>query len=189
MAELQAYLRSVGHPHSTRELARLTGIAQSTIAEQLTIADALPESNLAKVGISTDDLARVPHSTLLRIAKLPPYLRNQPLIQATRGADVTAEPIPTTAAGGTRKASVREMQRAAAYNRMREEGDFQVTIPKPVGELSTKEANEYLDDLLPAVANIAEAVIGASRSYYIGLTGNGGILVYLRPASRSRRTG
>jgi hypothetical protein len=36
----------------------------------------------------------------------------------------------------------------------------------------------------PAVANIAEVVMGASKSYYIGVTGNGGILVYLGPQTR-----
>jgi hypothetical protein len=179
MLEFQRYLQTVKRPHSTRDLARLTGVAQSTVAEQLTIATALSASVLAQHGIRPEALAHVPHRTLLQIAKLPPYLRTKPLRDILKGGAGTATPDMLVARQG--RMTVRESRRAAHYQRMREEGQFLLEVPKPMAELSHKEANEYLDELLPALANLAQVVLGTNRSHYIGLTGNGGILVYLAP--------
>lgn len=179
MLEFQRYLQTIRRSHSTRDLARLTGVAQSTITEQLTIATALDASVLAQHGIRPAEMEQVPHRTLLQIAKLPPYLRAKPLRDLLRGLTGS---VPSDSLGAKRgRKTARESRRAALYQRMREEGQFLLEVPKPMAELSHKEASEYLDELLPALANLAQVVLGTNRSHYIGLTGNGGILVYLAP--------
>lgn len=176
MLEFQLYLRSKDQPHSTRDLARSTGVAQTKVSEQLTIASELTEDELAQHKIEVGEIESIPHSTLFRIAKLPHYLRGKPLRDAVRKGTAAAGAIGPYAPRGPR-----EHRRAAAYARMREEGNFLVEVPKPIVELSSQEAKDYLDEFLPALANLAEAVIGSRRSYYIGLAGNGGIVIYLAP--------
>ena len=176
MLEFQLYLRSKDQPHSTRDLARLTGVAHTKVAEQLTIASELGKDALGGYDVELGDVQGVPHSTLLRVAKLPPYLRRKPLQDAARKA---ASPI--GGIGDYEPRGPRENRRAAVYARMQEEGNFLVEVPKPVRQLSAKEAKDYLDEVLPAVAHLVEVAIGTKRSYYIGLTGNGGIMVYLAP--------
>ena len=183
MHEFQGYLRNAGRSHSTRDLAALTGVSQSTVSNQIAIAESLSHPVLARSGVTPDDLAHLSYSELLRIAKLPLYLRDAPLRQAARGLESTVSAAPA-GLHSVGLPKVREERRAAAYRRMREEGDFRVEITKPVAELTTKEASEYLDDFLPAVANMAEILLGNTKTYYIGVTGNGGILVYLGPAGR-----
>jgi len=179
MLELQRYLQSVGRGHSTRELAYLTDISQSTVTGQLAIAQALTDEALGRVGVTPEEIGHLCHGELLRIAKLPAYLRTAPLRQAARAR--LAEPVARGSTLVQRASSVREQRRASAYARMRDEGRFHVQVDAPVTELSRNQAYDFLDDMLPAVANLAEIVMGSSKSYYIGVTGNGGILVYLGP--------
>ena len=177
MRDFQMYLRDRKQPHSTRDLARLIGMGQAKISEQLVIAAELDKEALAKYGTEPGELDGVPHSALLRIAKLPHYLRRKPLRDALRKDDDGVEgSINSYAPKGPR-----EHRRAAVYARMREEGSFSVEVPKPVIQLTTKEAKDYLDEFLPALANLVEVVMGTKRTHYIGLTGNGGIVVYLAP--------
>lgn len=179
MLEFQTYLRSSRRAHSTRDLAALVGVSQSTVAGQLTIAGALTEEYLERIGIAAEEIGHLSHGELLRVAKLPAYLRASPLRQAARAA--AAEPAVIASGRSMGKGGVREARRAAAYRRMRDEGEFVLAVPQPTVDLSRQQAFDYLDDALPAVANLAEIVMGSNRTYYIGLTGNGGILVYLRP--------
>jgi hypothetical protein len=182
MLELQNYLRGVQRAYSTRDLASLTGVSQSTISGQLTVAQALSEQALRAVGVSPEDIADLSQGELLRIAKLPTYLRRGPLRQAARSRSAEVQAL--TALVSHRKPGLREQKRAAAYQRMRDEGRFLLEIPEPVGGLSRAQAADYLDDVLPAVANVAEVVMERPDSYYIAVTGNGGILVYLGARER-----
>jgi hypothetical protein len=82
---LRDYMRSAGEPHSTRDVARLTGIGPTTVLERIQIATALTEKVLTKARITEQQLSGVRHVALLRIAKLPPYLRANPLRAAAVG--------------------------------------------------------------------------------------------------------
>lgn len=176
MLDFQHYLRSINEPHSIRDLARLTGVGHSTVNEQLVIAAALSERILSEQGLAPDALSHAPHRTLLRIAKLPPYLRTQPLRDVARTGDNAVD------GGATPVAAAREARRSEVYTMLRK-GEFRVNLSRPIPELSRTEAHDCLDMMLPALARLAEVVISSRRSHYIGLTGNGGILVYLAPGS------
>jgi hypothetical protein len=177
MLELQEYLKSSQRPNSTRDLASLTGSSQSTVSGQLTVAQALSEPALRAAGVSPEDIAHLSQNELLRIAKLPTYLRRGPLRQAARSRSLDTQA--PAALVPRRTPGPREQNRAAAYRKMRDEGRFLLEIPEPVAELSKAQAADYLDDVLPAVASVAEVMMERSDSYYIAVTGNGGILVYL----------
>lgn len=180
LAEYQAYLRSVGQPHSTRDLAKLLEIPQTRVAEQLTIAGELDASSLARYGVSPEDLTDAEHRALLRIAKLPHYLREKPVREMAKPAAAGA------LREGAGRTTVREVRRSNIFAKLRDEGQFLIDIPSPIVSLSQGEARNYLDEFLPALAHLAEIVKGANRSHYIGLAGNGGIVIYLAPAANSK---
>jgi hypothetical protein len=176
LAEYQSYLRSTGQPHSTRDLARLLETPATRIGERLTIASELDVASLARYGITPDDLVDAEHRAVLRVAKLPHYLREKPIRDLTRAPQQPANAV--TAVG-----TIREGRRSTIYSRLREEGQLLIEIPAPIVSLSQSEARNYLDEFLPALAHLAELVKGANRSHYIGLAGNGGIIIYLAPAA------
>jgi hypothetical protein len=176
LAEYKAYLKGIGQPHSTRDLARLVGLPATRIGEQLTIAGELDSTSLARYAVTPEDLLETEHRSLLRVAKLPHYLREKPI------RDLAKSPVhPATVPGGA--AAIRESRRAMVFSRLREEGQLLIEIPAPIVSLSPGEAGDYLDEFLPALAHLAELVKGANRSHYIGLAGNGGIIIYLAPAA------
>jgi len=84
MAELQRYITAGGANGSTRELARLTNVPQTRVAEQLTIASSLNRAALKQFGVSPTEIGVAEHRTLLRIAKLPAYLRQKPVRDAVQ---------------------------------------------------------------------------------------------------------
>jgi hypothetical protein len=168
VAEFQAYLRGVGQQSSTREIGRLLGISQSRITEFLSIASELTPQFLEKLSISAAQLDEVDHRALFRVSKLPPYLRHKPLKDALR-------PV------GQLATQTHEDRRAYAYKRLATEGRFVLEIEEPIVQLTPKEARTHLDDMLPAVAHLVERIKGSNRSHYIGLAGNGGIVIYLAP--------
>ncbi len=174
VAELQSFLRSKRCPHSTRELGRLIQLPQTRVAELLTIATELSPEALDRYGVTPEDLKLVEHRALLRIAKLPSYLRDKPLRDAMKGS-------PTLDAV-QRGIEVRERRRAEVFTHLKEQGEFLLEIPQPITTLSPRHAKDFLDELLPAFAHLAEIVKGTKRSHYIGLAGNGGIVIYLAPA-------
>jgi hypothetical protein len=180
LAEFQTYLRSAGQPHSTRDLAKLLEIPATRVTEQLTIATALDPGSLARYGVTAEELTDAEHRALLRIAKLPHYLRDKPIRDLARPAAVVA------VRAGASGATVRENRRSHAFAKLRDEGHLLIDIPPPIASLSQGEAREYLDELLPAFAHLAEIVKGANRSHYIGLAGNGGIILYLAPAAHGK---
>jgi hypothetical protein len=180
LAEYRAYLKSVGRPHSTRDLAKLVELPQTRVAEQLTIAVELDAHSLARYGISPEELTEAEHRALLRIAKLPHYLRERPVRELAKPTAVVAP------RGDTRGATVRESRRSSVFAKLRDEGQLLIDIPSPIVSLSQVEARNYLDEFLPALAHLAEIVMGAKRSHYIGLAGNGGIVIYLAPAASSK---
>ena len=183
MSGLQRQLRGTGKPHSIRDLARVTRVAPSKVAEQLTIASELSDAMLARHGLQFEDLANAPHAALLRAAKLPPYLRAEPLRNAARvsSADADAE-VTTTETPSKSKPTARESKRGALYEQLSADTSVEVVIRGPIPELSRPEAEDLLDVLLPTLARLAELLILPPRSHYVALPGNGGILVYLCPA-------
>lgn len=180
LAEYRAYLKSVGQPHSTRDLARLVEVPHTRVAEQLTIAAELDPGSLARYGISPEELTDAEHRALLRVAKLPHYLREKPARELAKPGAMVSIP------GGTSGPSARESRRANIFAKLRDEGQFLIDIPSPIVSLSQGEARNYLDEFLPALAHLAEIVKGGDRSHYIGLAGNGGIVIYLAPAPSPR---
>jgi hypothetical protein len=174
VAEFQAYLKSCGKPHSTREIGTLLGLPQTRVAEQLTIATKLAESVLARYGVDPVSLTNAEHRGLLRIAKLPHYLREKLVRDAARN-DVSQ----VSSMEGTKM--VREKRRERLYSQLRDEGQLIIEIPDRIVTLSQSQARTYLDEFLPALAHLAEIVKGGNRSHYIGLAGNGGIVIYLSP--------
>lgn len=174
VAELQAYLRSAGRPHSTRELARLLHLSPSRVSEQLTIASELDENSFARYGVSPAQIAGTDHRTLLRIAKLPHYLRDKVIRDSARD-----DPRPSRTGSNV---PVREQRRTLVFSKLRDEGQFLIDIPQPIVSLTAAEAGGHLNDFLPALAHLAEIVKGRNRSHYIGLAGNGGIVIYLSPS-------
>ncbi|HEX8211294.1 MAG TPA: hypothetical protein VF584_14060 [Longimicrobium sp.] len=178
VAEFQHYLRTSNQPHSTRDLARLLQIPQSRVAEQLTIASELGAPALARYGVSVEAVGNADHRALLRIAKLPHYLREKPIRDCARGADA-GKARELTGAG----AVTRERRRASVFEKLRDEGQLLIDIPRPIVTLTPSEARSYLDEFLPALAHLAEMVKGSTKSHYIGLAGNGGIVIYLSPSS------
>lgn len=176
MLELQTFLREQGRPYSVAHLERLTGVRWHTIAEQLTIAAALTPDVLGRAGISEMALMQIPHSTLLRIAQMPGPMRADSLRDLTIGGELeTATPA--------KMIDARYRRRAQLFERFRDQGDLQLRIPEPLSRLTVLEAKAHLDYLLPVLANLAETVSGSGNSYYIGVTGNGGLFVYLGPSS------
>lgn len=176
---LQDYLKSVGEPHSTRDIARLTKIAPTTVVEHLQVATALTPEVLASAGVSEEQLSAVRHRTLLRIAKLPPYLRANPLRAAARGEDPLVSETRLD-----RMPAKRDARRADTYAALCEGREVPVSLPRPISELSAAEINDCLDVMLPTLARLAEIVIPPQRSHYVAHTGNGGILVYLCPSAK-----
>jgi hypothetical protein len=175
LAEFRAYLKGIGQPHSTRDLARRLERPATRVGELLTIATELTSESLARYGLSSDDLVDAEHRSLLRVAKLPHYLREKPIRER-----VGPPRRPADALAGT--AAVREGRRSTVYQRLGEEGQLLIDIPAPIVTLTQSEARNYLDEFLPALAHLAELVKGANRSHYIGLAGNGGIIIYLAPS-------
>lgn len=178
VAEFQHYLRTNSQPHSTRDLARMLQIPQTRVAEQITIASELGAAALSRYGVSIADLSGADHRTLLRIAKLPHYLREKPIRDCAKGTE-PSKPRELTGA----RAAIRERRRASVYQKLRDEGQLLIDIPSPIVTLTPSEAHSYLDEFLPALAHLAEMVKGSTRSHYIGLAGNGGIVIYLSPST------
>jgi hypothetical protein len=152
----------------------LIQLPQTRVAELLTIAVEMSSEELGRYGVSPEDLKSVEHRTLLRIAKLPAYLRDKPLRDAIKSG-TTLDSVP-------RGIEVRERRRAEVFAHLQDQGEFLLEIPQPITALSPRHAKEFLDELLPAFAHLAEIVKGTKRSHYIGLAGNGGIVIYLAPA-------
>jgi hypothetical protein len=177
VAEYQAYLKSVGRPHSTRDIAQALGVPQTRVSEQLIIAAQLDSESLTRYGVTAAELTDAEHRNLLRIAKLPHYLREKPIRDLARAR--LGETLPTT----TNKKTVHERRRADLFAKLRDEGQLLIEIPAPINTLTRTEARTYLDEFLPALAHLAELIKGANRSHYIGLAGNGGIVIYLSPAA------
>ena len=178
MLDLRTFLQSQGRQHSLRHLAELTRVARATISEQLLVAETLTPEVLARSGVSPMAVARTPHTTLLRIARLPPPLRGAALretVGSQEGEDVTA-------AAGRMSIDARHRRRAQLFERLREEGGFHVSVVEPLRDVSVRQAKAYLDHMLPALASLTETLLGTERSYYIGVTGNGGLFVYLSPS-------
>ena len=176
MLELQGFLRTQGRPHSLRHLAQLTSVARHTIAEQLVIAETLTPEVLARAGVSPMALQRTPHSTLLRIARMPGPLQAGAL-RETVGSEESEAGVPAPAS-----LDVRYRARTQLFERLRDQGGLHISVVEPLRHLSAREARAHLDQLLPALANFAEVVLGTDRSYYVGVTGNGGLFVYLSPS-------
>lgn len=180
MLELQGFLKSQGRGYNVTQLERLTAVRRNTITEQLVIAATLTPDLLAEAGVSPMALASTPHSTLLRIAQLPGPMRRSAL-RETVGSDERE------ALGRSRNIDARYRQRAQMFERLRDQGGLHIGIVEPLGQVSVGEAKSYLDLLLPAVANFAETVTRGGGAYYIGPTGNGGLLVYLSANNSNAR--
>jgi hypothetical protein len=180
MLELQEFLKSQGRAHNVAQLERLTGVRRNTITEQLVIAATLTSELVTDAGVSPMALAATPHSTLLRIAQLPGPMR-QGALRETVGSDEREALVPS------RNIDARYRQRAQLFERLRDQGGLHIGVVEPLGQLSIGEAKSYLDLLLPAVANFAETVTRGGGAYYIGTTGNGGLLVYLSANSSATR--
>lgn len=181
MLELQAFLRDHGRAHTVAQLERLTGVRRNTIAEQLVIAEALTPEVLASAGVAPMALAQTPHSTLLRIAQLPGPMRAGALRDSVGSPEV--EPL-----SPRQNIDARYRRRAHLFERLRDEGGFHLSLVEPLRQLSTREARLHVDQLLPLIANLAEKVSLRGSGYYIGTTGNGGLLIYLgatQPAQES----
>jgi hypothetical protein len=173
MLELQEHLRDHGHTHSISQLERLTGVRRHTISEQLVIASTLTPEALAKAGVSPIALANTPNSTLLRLAQLPGPVRSGAIREAV-GSDAENEvTVPSSSV------DVRHRQRAQLFERLRDEGGLHIGVVEPLGRLSVREARSYLEQLVPAIANLAETVTHGHGACYIAATGNGGLLLYL----------
>jgi hypothetical protein len=113
---------------------------------------------------------------LLRIAHLPGPLRPGAL-RETIGSEETEPGI-----RGTVSLDARYRARTQLFERLRDEGGFHLSVVEPLRHLSARDARAHLDQLLPALANFAEVILGNDRSYYVGVTGNGGLFVYLSPS-------
>lgn len=177
VAEYQAYLKLAGRPHSTRDIAQALRVPQTRVSEQLIIATQLDPVSLTRYGVVAAELIEVEHRSLLRIAKLPHYLRDKPIRDLARAH--SGETLPTS----TNKKPAHERRRADLFAKLRDEGQLLIEIPAPINTLTQSEARTYLDEFLPALAHLAELTKGPNRSHYIGLAGNGGIVIYLSPAA------
>lgn len=177
VAEFQTYLRSMGAPNSTRDLAMHLDVPQTRIAEQLTIASELDATSLARYGVSSEDLADAPHRDLFRTAKLTHYLRDKPLRDLAR----KHPPLIGNAAPG--KPTLRERRRSNIFEKLRDEGQLLIDIPQPMRNLSKPEASTYLDEFLPALAHLMEIVKEKNRTHHIALAGNGGLVIYVHPVN------
>lgn len=175
MLELQQFLRAHGRPHSLRHLAQLTGVARHTVSDQLVIAETLTPEVLAQSGVPPMALQRTPHVTLLRIAQMPGPLRPAAL-RETVGSEESESLVPRNVS-----LDVRYRARSQLFERLRDEGGFHISVVEPLRHLSVRDARAHLEQLLPALANFAEVIL-TDRSYYVGVTGNGGLFVYLSPS-------
>lgn len=178
MLELRTFLESQGRESTLRRLSELTGVARPTISEQMVIAEAITPEALATAGISPMALTRAPHTTLLRIARLPVALRSSALREAV-GSEESDDLV--TSSAGRVSLDARYRRRAQLFERLRDEGGFHVNVVEPLRDVSVRQARAYVDQMLPALANLTEKLLPVGRSYYIGVTGNGGLFVYLSP--------
>lgn len=173
MLELRNYLRLHGRSHSYRVLASLTGIARVTISEQITIASAITPDVLEAAGVTPEQIVLLTHSTLLRIAEMPPPQRRWALWDAVYG-DRTLQQRP---AGGQDPVG-RRVRDDHHHDRSRSALQW----PERT-DLSPEEASRQLRTLIPRIAVLAELVAGATRSHYIAQTQHGGYVIYLAPSS------
>jgi hypothetical protein len=179
LLDYQRYLRLNSRPHRARDLCAAFSLPATRVSEMLRIAIDLDVEALAKCNVTPELLQHVEHRPLLRIARLPYYLREKQIRDAIRDS---SKADPGRALGAV--ALGREAHRTSVFRRMREEGDYLIEIAAPVTSLTPQEARAHLDDFLPALANLAELVMSQSRSHYIALAGNGGLVIYLAPPSQ-----
>lgn len=172
MLELQSFLRSQRRAHSVAQLERLTGVRWHTISEQLVIATMLTPELLNSAGLSPMALEHTSHSALLRIAQLPGPMRAGALRDVIGSAD-------TETVTPRQSIDSRYRRRAQLFERLRDSGGFHLNIVEPLSQVPTREARLHVDQLLPLFANLAEKVAVQGSRYYIGTTGNGGLLIYL----------
>ncbi len=77
----------------------------------------------------------------------------------------------------------------AAEEGERIQGGFHLGLVEPLGQLSAREARLHVDKLLPLIANLAEKVSLRGSGYYIGTTGNGGLLICLGATESAQESG
>jgi hypothetical protein len=171
MLELRNYLRLHGRPHSYRVLASLTGVARVTISEQITIASAVTPDVLEAAGVTPEQIMFLTHSTLLRIAEMPPPQRRWALWDTVHGDRALQQGV----AGG--------QDRATGMDSIPPHRADVALCRSERRDLSPEEAGSQLRTLIPRVALLAEVVTGATRSHYIVRTQQGGYVIYLAPGA------
>jgi len=171
MLELRDYLRTHGEQFSFRELSRLTGVRRDTVSERISIATGITPDVLQQAGVTADQIAFLPHSTLLQIAEMPTADRLWSLWDAVHGAATLrsgarpSSPAPSEQrGGGARRPTPSERSPLGVASRV-----------------SRDEASHRLRSLATTVAQLAESLIGTGRSHYVAQTGHGGFLIYLAP--------
>ena len=78
-AQVQAALEAAGLPSRQEDVGVLVGMRQNTVSDHLQVARAFAPGTLEQVGLTTDDLAAIPKTSLLRVAKMDVAERSERL--------------------------------------------------------------------------------------------------------------
>lgn len=174
--ELQQHAAETGQPHTQRDLARYLNRNVAIVNQQLTIADALSRDVVGVANVTGEDMSRLPHETLHRIAKLSEIQRYRALKEAARryarrAKDTPRDRSPAPSGG-----------KADRWTRLWEHGGFRVQIKSPLRTLEPAKAQKYLENLLPGIGGLAaRAAEENAESALVQWEHEQGQFLFLRP--------
>jgi ParB-like chromosome segregation protein Spo0J len=172
MAALQRHAREDGRPHTVRDLGSMTQTPIGTVSEQLQVAEALPATAVAEAGIRLEDVCRLPHTALNRIAKLSDSERMDALRSAA--LRIRGEKDPKKAEGKKPKSEDR-------WARYWSHGGFQVNIRRPISELTGERATAYLESMVAGISALTARVKEGEEPAPVRIRGEHGEMLYLPP--------
>lgn len=153
-ARLLQHAKECDRPHTQRDLARYLNRNVSLVNYQLAIAAAITPHLLAAAQVGEQDVCRLPHVTLRRVANLPEAQRPRALKEAIRmmhgckGA-ATAENRQSSALTPKTPAGPPDWQR------LWESGGFHVRLRQPLRDLGPRQAEKYAHEIAPVLIGLA----------------------------------
>lgn len=155
-ARLLEHAKEASRPHTQRDLARYLNRNVSLVNQQLAIAAAITEDLLVSAEVKEENVCRLPHRVLHRIAKLPEEQRRHALQEALLMQQPRISPgngavgLPKEPGSGENK-----IPEVDQWSKLWEIGGFQVQVRHPLRSLDPDEARKYLQIIAPAFGGLA----------------------------------
>lgn len=157
VAALRARLLESGRPAGGTDLARLCGWSEAKVSERLTIADALPASEIEAAELDLHDVKKLSKSLLLNVSRLPNIAERMAALYHAIAAASEGGPAPAAA----RPAAPRPGRPRAAFSfRSPKSGRISLQLRRPVEQLEEEDARSLLRRLEPLVDQLRRRVDG-----------------------------